>query len=55
MRERQPAPSDKADLDTSSWRASDDAMKVSGSVLNLSRRDTRGEMRGVMSLLGRWR
>ena len=37
----------------SSWRASDDARNVSGSALNLLRRDMRGGMRGVISLLER--
>lgn len=56
---RLPEPSDKADLDMSSCRASEAAMNVSGSgwvtELERSRREMRGGMRGVMSLVsGTW-
>lgn len=50
VRVRLPEPSDRADLDMSSWRASETAMNISGSVPKRSRRDMRGGMRGVMSL-----
>jgi hypothetical protein len=47
---RLPAPSDSADFDMSSWRASEVATNVSESVLKRSRRDMRGGISGVMSL-----
>lgn len=47
---RLPAPSDSADFDMSSWRASEAATNVSGSVLKRSRRDMRGGTSGVISL-----